>query len=152
PKGQTLFWGYASMFVFLTAILLSKVIYRMVESFMWAVAILTLLGLFWASANTEALHALPAFVKALFIPESPMPRVWDPADATKIANRDHLRWTGRILDTLLFLLGAGQGRRDGVLHGKAHRAHHGQSRGHSSLRLRAERRRGIGPYYPLEAV
>src|SRR5262249_32832493 len=62
PKGQTLFWGYASMFVFLTAILLSKVIYRMVESFMWAVAILTLVGLFWASANTEALHALPAFV------------------------------------------------------------------------------------------
>jgi len=84
PKGQTLFWGYASMFVFLTAILLSKVIYRMVESFMWAVAILTLVGLFWASANTEALHALPAFVKALFIPESPMPRVWDPADATKL--------------------------------------------------------------------
>src|SRR5262245_60453314 len=31
PKGQTLFWGYASMFVFLPAILLSKVIYRMVE-------------------------------------------------------------------------------------------------------------------------
>ena len=84
PKGQTLFWGYASMFVFLTAILLSKVIYRMVESFMWAVAILTLVGLFWASANTEALHALPAFVKALFIPESPMPRAWDPADATKL--------------------------------------------------------------------
>src|SRR5262249_43604003 len=37
-----------------------------------------------ASANTEALHALPAFVKALFIPESPMPRAWDPADATKL--------------------------------------------------------------------
>src|SRR5215510_5618013 len=84
PKGQTLLWGYVSMFVFLRAILLSNVIYQMVESFMWAVAILNLVGLFWASANTEALHALPAFVKALFIPESPMPRAWDPADATKL--------------------------------------------------------------------
>src|SRR5262249_12911857 len=112
------------MFVFLTAILLSKVIYRMVESFMWAVAILTLVGLFWASANTEVLHALPAFVKALFIPESPMPRAWDPADATKLLTAITFAGTGRILDTLLFLLGSGQGRGDGVLHGKAYRPHH----------------------------
>src|SRR5918992_5394181 len=39
PRGQTLFWGYLSMFVFLSAILLSKVIYRLVETFMWSVAI-----------------------------------------------------------------------------------------------------------------
>jgi len=83
-RGQTLFWGYLSMFVFLTAILLSKVIYRLVETFMWGVALLTLVGLLWASANTEALHALPAFVKGLFIPEWPMPRPWDPDDATKL--------------------------------------------------------------------
>src|SRR5438093_4022694 len=56
-RGQTLFWGYLSMFVFLTAILLSKVIYRLVETFMWGVVLLTLVGLLWASANTEALHA-----------------------------------------------------------------------------------------------
>src|SRR5207244_13075401 len=73
-----------SMFVFLTAILLSKVIYRLVETFMWGVALLTLVGLLWASANTEALHALPAFVKGLCIPEWPMPRPWDPDDATKL--------------------------------------------------------------------
>src|SRR5213594_4106013 len=83
-RGQTLFWGYLSMFVFLTVILLSKVIYRLVETFMWGVALLTLVGLLWASANTEALHALLAFVKGLFIPEWPMPRPWDPDDATKL--------------------------------------------------------------------
>jgi len=83
-KGQTLFWGYASMLVFLTAILLSKVIYQLVETFMWGVALLTLVGLIWASANAEALHALPAFVKGLFVPELPMPRPWDRADATKL--------------------------------------------------------------------
>src|SRR5207237_10233641 len=59
-RGQTLFWGYLSMFVFLTAILLSKVIYRLVETFMWGVALLTLVGLLWASANTEWLDTLPA--------------------------------------------------------------------------------------------
>jgi hypothetical protein len=84
PRAQTLFWGYASMLAFLTAILLSKVIYQLVETFMWGVALLTLVGLIWASANTEALHALPAFVKGLFIPQLPMPRPWDRADATKL--------------------------------------------------------------------
>jgi hypothetical protein len=72
------------MFVFLSAILLSKVIYQLVETFMWGVALLTLVGLLWASANTEALHALPAFVEGLFIPQLPMPRPWDRADATKL--------------------------------------------------------------------
>ncbi len=83
-RGQTLFWGYASMLVFLAAILLSKVIYQMVELFMWSVALLTLVGLTWASANAEALQALPAFVKGLFVPDLSMPRPWDPADATKL--------------------------------------------------------------------
>ncbi len=83
-RGQTLFWGYASMLVFLVAILLSKVIYQMVEFFMWGVALLTLVGLIWASANAEAMHALPAFIKGLFVPDLSMPRPWDPADATKL--------------------------------------------------------------------
>lgn len=84
PRGQTLLWGYLSMFVFLSAILLSNVIYRLVETFMWCVAILTLVGLLWASANAEALHALPVFLRALFVPVWPMPRPWDPDDATKL--------------------------------------------------------------------
>jgi hypothetical protein len=83
-RGQTLFWGYLSMLIFLSAILLSKVIYRLVETFMWMIALLTLVGLLWASANAEALHALPRFIKGLFIPAWPMPRPWDPADATKL--------------------------------------------------------------------
>jgi hypothetical protein len=83
-RGQTLFWGYLSMLVFLSAILLSRVIYRLVESFMWGVALLTFVGLFWASTNEQALHALPAFIKGLFIPEWPMPRAWDSSDATRL--------------------------------------------------------------------
>jgi hypothetical protein len=64
--------------------LLSKVIYRLIELFMWGIALLTLIGLCWASANAEVLTALPAFLQGLVIPEWPMPRSWDPADATRL--------------------------------------------------------------------
>jgi hypothetical protein len=84
PRGQTLFWGYASMSVFVGAILLSKVIYQLVESFMWGVALLTVAGLLWACANEEVLGAFPAFAQALFVADLSMPRPWDPADATKL--------------------------------------------------------------------
>ena len=79
---QTLFWAYLSMAIFLSAILLSKVIYRLIEVFMWGVALFTVIGLLWASANAAVLNALPAFVRGLVIPQWPMPRPWDPADAT----------------------------------------------------------------------
>ena len=81
---QTLFWAYLSMAIFLIAILLSRVVYRLIEAFMWCVALVTLLGLIWASANGEVLDVLPAFVKGLFVPERPMPRPWDSSDATKL--------------------------------------------------------------------
>ena len=84
PRGQTLFWGYASISGFLAAILLSKVIYQMVEHFMWAVALLTVVGLLWASANVEVLKAVPAFANGLVFPDLSLPRPWDPADATKL--------------------------------------------------------------------
>jgi hypothetical protein len=84
PRGQTLFWGYASMSVFVGAILLSKVIYQLVEGFMWGVALLTVAGLLWACANEEVLRAFPAFAQALFVADLSMPRPWDPADATKL--------------------------------------------------------------------
>ncbi len=84
PRGQTLFWAYLSIFVFLLAILLSKVIYRLVEGFMWSVALVTLVGLLWASAHPDALEVLPSFLRGLFVPQWSMAREWDPADATKL--------------------------------------------------------------------
>lgn len=84
PRGQTLFWAYLSMLVFLSAILLSKVIYHLLELFMWGVALLTLAGLLWASAHPEALRAIPAFLEGLLVPQWPLPRPWDPNDATKL--------------------------------------------------------------------
>jgi len=83
-RGQTLFWAYLSISVFLSAILLSRVVYRVVERFMWGVALVTLVGLIWASAHPEALRVFPSFLKGLFVPQWPMPRPWEQADATKL--------------------------------------------------------------------
>ena len=45
------------MAVFLVAILLSKVIYQLVEAFMWDVALLTLIGLLWAAPmQSRSMH------------------------------------------------------------------------------------------------
>ena len=84
PRGQTLFWGYLSIAVFLVAILLSRVVYALVEGFMKAVALFTVVGLVWACLQPDVLAATPSFLRALLGPAGPMPRPWDPADATKL--------------------------------------------------------------------
>jgi Mn2+/Fe2+ NRAMP family transporter len=84
PRGQTLFWGYASIVVFLLAILMSRVIYALIERFMKAVALITVAGLLWACLQPAVLDALPGFLRGLLGPTAPIPRPWDPADATKL--------------------------------------------------------------------
>ena len=80
-RGRTLFWAYASIAVFFTALLLSRVVYRLIEVFMWCVAVTTLAGLFLACLHPAVLEALPAFCRGILVPELPPPRPWDPADA-----------------------------------------------------------------------
>jgi len=84
PRGQTLFWGYLSIAVFLLAILMSRVVYALIEGFMKAVALITVVGLAWACLQPDVLAATPAFLRGLLGPVGPMPRPWDPADATKL--------------------------------------------------------------------
>lgn len=82
-KGQTLFWGYLSIGVFIIAILFSRVIYSLIEKFMMFIAIVTLVGLIWACATQKVLSVLPDFFKSLLVPGN-MPRPWDPHDATEL--------------------------------------------------------------------
>ncbi|MFL5494202.1 MAG: Nramp family divalent metal transporter [Gemmatimonadales bacterium] len=84
PRGQTLFWGYASIAVFLLAITLSRVVYALIEGFMKAVALITVVGLLWACLQPTVLASLPSFLAGLLGPSRPMPRPWDPSDATKL--------------------------------------------------------------------
>jgi hypothetical protein len=72
------------MFIFLSAILLSIMVYRLVEVFMWGVTIVMVTGLLLASSHPEVARVLPSFFKGLFVPQLSMPRPWDPSDATKL--------------------------------------------------------------------
>jgi len=83
-RAQSLFWGYVSIAIFLIAILLSKVVYTLVENFMKAVAIITVAGLLWACLQPQVLQAMPGFLQGLIGASGPMPRPWEPQDATKL--------------------------------------------------------------------
>jgi len=84
PRGQTLFWAYGSIMVFVLAIVLSGVVYRLIEGTMKAVAAVTVVGLVWACVQPEVVAVLPTFLHGLLGPVDPFPRLWDPADATKL--------------------------------------------------------------------
>lgn len=83
-RGQTLFWGYISIAVFFTAIVLSRVIYVLIERVMKFVAVITVAGLVWACLQSEVLNNLPEFIRGISAPPGPMPRPWEDADATKL--------------------------------------------------------------------
>lgn len=82
-RGQTLFWAYLSILIFLIAITFSRVIYNLIEKFMMFIAILTVVGLIWACTSPKVLGVLPEFLMGLFVPGN-MPRQWDSSDATKL--------------------------------------------------------------------
>jgi len=83
-RGQSLFWGYASIAVFITAILASGVVYTLIERFMKLVAVVTVVGLMSACLQSDVLKALPTFSLGLLGPVGEMPRPWDSADASKL--------------------------------------------------------------------
>jgi hypothetical protein len=82
-SGRTLFWAYLSMGVFFCAILFSRVVYPVIEKFMWGVALFTLGGLLIAVSHPEVQGVAARFVKGIFIPAG-LARPWDPEDATKL--------------------------------------------------------------------
>lgn len=83
-RSQSLFWGYCSIAVFLTAIVLSKVVYALVERFMKGVAVITVAGLLWACLQPDVIAAMPSFFQGLVGPVAPPPRPWEAEDATKL--------------------------------------------------------------------
>lgn len=83
-QGQTLFWGYASMALFLGALLFSRRIYSAIERIMLMVSVVTIVGLFWACLHPSVVKVIPDFLKGLVCPAWPPSRPWDPADTTKL--------------------------------------------------------------------
>lgn len=82
-QAQTLFWAYLSMAVFFSAILFSRVVYPVIEKVMWAVALVTFLGLLVAASHAEVRTVVPEFLKGLVRPGA-LSRPWEMGDATKL--------------------------------------------------------------------
>jgi hypothetical protein len=83
-RGQTLFWAYSSIAVFFTALVVSRVVYTVVERVMWLVAVLTFAGLVIACSHPLVAASAPSFFRALIFPPWPPVRPWEAADATKL--------------------------------------------------------------------
>ncbi len=83
-RGQTLFWAYLSIGVFFTAIVLSRVVYVLVERFMKLVAVVTITGLLWACSTEEVISVVPEFLRGLFTPTLHLPEGWQREDATRL--------------------------------------------------------------------
>jgi len=83
-RGQSLFWGYASIAVFVSAILASGVVYTLIERFMKLVALVTVIGLLSACMQAEVVASLPGFMRGLLGPTEASPRPWEAADASKL--------------------------------------------------------------------
>ncbi|MBI4355691.1 MAG: Nramp family divalent metal transporter [Candidatus Omnitrophica bacterium] len=83
-RGQTLCWAYLSMAVLLAAMLASRRLYWFIERLMLVVALVTVVGLVLACSHPTVRQAVPAFLRGLVVPQHPLPRPWDPADATKL--------------------------------------------------------------------
>ena len=82
PRGQSLFWGYLMIAVYLFALVFSRVAYAMVEKFSMAVVAITMTGIIFAVFQDKVLATAGPFFTALlphFTPPSQVPN-WDPKD------------------------------------------------------------------------
>jgi hypothetical protein len=82
-KARSLGWAYATLAIFLAALLLSKVLYRFIEKFMLASSVVTVAGLVLACSHPEVLRKLPEFLAGLVSPAAPA-RPWDAKDAPQL--------------------------------------------------------------------
>ena len=83
-KSQTLFWGYATIALFVVSVYLSRHIYKLIENFMKIVALVTVFGLLWACSESQIIQAFPSFAEGLLQVPSSFPDNWQVEDATKL--------------------------------------------------------------------
>ncbi len=83
-ESRSLFWAYLSIAVFFFGLLFSKRVYSLIEKLMWAVSVLTVVGLAAACCYPEVRASLGRFTVGLVRPELPLPRPWDSKDASTL--------------------------------------------------------------------
>jgi Mn2+/Fe2+ NRAMP family transporter len=82
PRGQSLFWGYLMIAIYLFALVFSRVAYAMVEKFSMVIVAITMSGIVFAVFQEQVLATTGPFFTAL-IPHFTLPSQvpnWDPKD------------------------------------------------------------------------
>ncbi|MBM4244921.1 MAG: hypothetical protein FJ148_14085 [Deltaproteobacteria bacterium] len=82
-RGRALFWASVSIAIFATALLRGEKTYGLIEKVMWAVAVVTVIGLGVSVARPELRAAWPDFLRALIVPPG-LARPFDPADRDRL--------------------------------------------------------------------
>jgi hypothetical protein len=83
-QARDYFWSYTFIAVFMIALVLSRVVYTMIERVMMVIALVTVVGLVLACTQERVLSAIPSFAQGLVSPQWPSDRSWDDEDSTKL--------------------------------------------------------------------
>ncbi|MBI3988972.1 MAG: Nramp family divalent metal transporter, partial [candidate division NC10 bacterium] len=79
PKGQSLFWGYATIGIYLFALVFGKVVYNIVEKVSMAVVVITMAGIGFAIFQPKVTAVTGAFWGSL-LPHFSWPANWEGSD------------------------------------------------------------------------
>ncbi|MBI4552763.1 MAG: Nramp family divalent metal transporter [Candidatus Latescibacteria bacterium] len=80
PRGQSLFWAYTTIAVYLCALLVGRVVYKIVERLTTTVVVITIGGIVFALFQRPVLAVTGEFFSALLTPGLHRPANWDPKD------------------------------------------------------------------------
>ena len=87
PRGQSLFWGYFTIGIYLLALVFSSVAYQLVEKFSMVIVLITMAGIIFAVFQEPVVAAAGPFFAAL-VPHVTAPASvsnWDPKDWNTLA-------------------------------------------------------------------
>lgn len=83
-RSRSLLWGQGTIVLFTAAILVSRVVYALVEWVMKIVAVVSLLGMAFACAHPSVWTLAGEFFAGLFRPDMAALARWEPEDATRL--------------------------------------------------------------------
>jgi len=84
PRGQSLFWAYLMIGIYLAALLIGKVVYQIIERLTFTVVVITLVGILFAIFQQPVLAVTGEFFGVLLSPGFHTPDNWDPADLSTV--------------------------------------------------------------------
>ncbi len=83
-RGQSLFWAYLTIGIYLVALFMGRVVYLLVERLTIAVVVITMVGIAFAVFQRPVLDVAGEFFGVLLTPGYHKPANWDPADLSTV--------------------------------------------------------------------